>query len=99
MLERFNRWFTSAAGVWQTCAVTLVIVVLERVFPHADPHGFWLLYILTVYSGVTQSALAYAGAQSADKLDRALAKIERLEEQILAVETRLADRIESKGTT
>ena len=70
MLERslstFNRWFASAAGVLQTFVLVIIVVVYERVFPHADEHGFWLLYWLTVYSAVTQPALAYIARRSGD---------------------------------
>lgn len=72
VLDAFSRWFASAAGVWQTAIVTGLIVGAERVFPHIDPNGFWLLYLLTVYSGITQPALAYVGTLTNKKLDAVL---------------------------
>lgn len=75
-LRRFNVWFTSQGGVYQTFLITILIVVFERVFPHLDPHGFWLLYWLTVYSAVTQPALAYSTATDADTTNARLDRIE-----------------------
>lgn len=72
ILDGFSRWFASAAGVWQTAIITGLIVAAERVFPHIDPNGFWLLYLLTVYSGITQPALAYVGTLANKKLDTVL---------------------------
>lgn len=67
ILDAFNRWFTSTAGVIQTFLVTVAIVAVEEVFPQLDQHGFWLLYWLTVYSAVTQPALANVGAKAAEQ--------------------------------
>lgn len=64
MVAAFSRWFQSASAVWQTLVFVLVVVLIESIRPSLDPHGFWLLYWLTVYSAVTQPALAYASAQS-----------------------------------
>lgn len=80
LLARFNEWFCSGNGVWQTFLVVLVIVVLEQVFPHVDPHGFAVLYGLTVYSGITQPALAYAGRKSAEDIERLQLHLEALME-------------------
>jgi hypothetical protein len=63
-LARFTKWFGSGGGVWQTLVVTTALLLLELVFPNVDKHSFWLLLILTLYSGVTQPALAHAGAES-----------------------------------
>lgn len=80
MLERllgaFNGWFASAAGVLQTLLLVVGVVVWESVSPHADPHGFWLLYWLTVYSAVTQPALAYIARRSGDDQGKAEARQE-----------------------
>lgn len=67
-LLAFNAWFSSRAGVWHVLLATLLIVTIERLFPHLDDHGFWLLYWLTVWSAITQNALAYGGAESGRKL-------------------------------
>jgi len=66
LLDKFNRWFASANGVWHTLGFCAVIVAAEYIWPGMDPHGFWLLFWLTVYSAVTQPALAYVGRQSGE---------------------------------
>lgn len=85
VLDAFNDWFVSDGGVWQTAAATFAIVVAEQVFPHLDPDHFVCLYALTVYSGVTQPALARAGRVAGERQEEALAKIEALEEQVAAL--------------
>lgn len=77
-LEAFNRWFTSAAGVYQTLAAVVVIVVLEQFHVVNDHNGFWLLYWLTVYSAITQPALAYVARQGGVSEEKILHHIERL---------------------
>lgn len=67
-LYAFDKWFTSSNGVWQTLGVCLLIVAVELGFPSIDPHFFWLLMILTVYSAITQPALAQAGAATSESL-------------------------------
>jgi len=71
-LARFTEWFGSGGGVIQTFAVTVLVVVLELAFPRVDPHGFWLLFWMTIYSAVTQPALAYSGAKSQQLLHEVL---------------------------
>jgi hypothetical protein len=85
ILGGFNHWFSSAAGTWHTFIVTGGLVTVEQMFPHLDPHGFWCLYILTVYSGVTQPALAYSGKQSSDQLAQLMTHAESILEQLQAV--------------
>lgn len=82
-LKRFATWFASAGGVWQTAWITIGLVAVETFNRHLDPHGFWLLYALTVYSAVTQPALAYTGNESAAKIEAMLTSIKALEEKIL----------------
>ncbi|TDH56708.1 hypothetical protein E2F47_06145 [Mycobacterium eburneum] len=72
ILEAFNRWFASTAGVWQTFLFTVGVLVWEFCDPTADPHGFWLLFALTVYSGITQPILAHVAAKAARNTDRML---------------------------
>jgi hypothetical protein len=72
ILARFTEWFGSGGGVIQTFAVTVLVVVLELAFPRVDPHGFWLLFWMTIYSAVTQPALAYSGAKSQELLHEVL---------------------------
>lgn len=69
-MDRFAAWFQSAAGAWQTFFVLIGAVILEFVNPHLDAHGFWLLYWLTVYSAVTQPALAYINGLAANEAKR-----------------------------
>lgn len=78
ILERFNSWFTSAAGVYQTTFVVLGVSVLEFVFRDLDPHAFLLMAVLTVYSGITQPLLAYVSAKSSKSTDRILDRIEEM---------------------
>jgi predicted NAD/FAD-binding protein len=82
VLERFARWFASAAGVWQTTALTAAVIVVENFFPHLDNHGFWLLYYLTAYSAVTQPILAYVNKQDTthgeDLLEEILDDVEEI---------------------
>lgn len=80
VLEKFNSWFTSAAGVWQTLIAVGAWSIYEILNPTADDHGFILMCVLTVYSAVTQPALAYVAAKSAQKTDEDL----RRDELILA---------------
>jgi hypothetical protein len=88
-LDKFNGWFVSDGGVWQTLLACLAVVVLEEIFPHVDPDHFIVLYVLTVYSGVTQPALARAGRVSGDRQEQMLAQIEALQEQVGALVTQL----------
>jgi hypothetical protein len=93
VISRFGVWFASAGGVLQTFAFCMAVVVLELIFPAADPHMFWWLVILTVYSGVTQPVLAYVGMTGARKTDEVLAKLEALESDELAQLIRLRDAL------
>lgn len=85
MIRRFGTWFASAAGVWQTTLFCAVVVCLELAFPRTDPHMFWWLVALTVYSAVTQPVLAYIAAQSSRKSDEALLKLQQAEERELEI--------------
>jgi hypothetical protein len=64
MLEAFAKWFASGAGVWQTFLVSLAVVAAEFIWPNMDPNKYWVLFWFTIYSGVTQPALAYVAVQS-----------------------------------
>lgn len=79
-MYRFSEWFASPSGVMQTFVVTMGIVVIERIWPNLDPNGFWLLYALTVYSGVTQPVLAFAASVSADEATAMQERIQALQE-------------------
>lgn len=78
VLEAFARWFASPGGVWQTVILTLALAVAETIFPHWDPQGFRLLYWLTVYSAVTQPALAYVAVRNDLKTDAILNHLEEM---------------------
>lgn len=65
MLIQFGKWFVSSRGVWQTLFLVGTVCLIEQIYPGADPHGFWLLYWLTVYSAVTQPALAFVNDRAA----------------------------------
>lgn len=77
-LRAFDRWFASSGGVWQTLAVCLAVVVVEFCDPRLDPHAFLLMAILTVYSAVTQPALAHTGAEAAERQAEMLALLRQL---------------------
>ena len=81
LLVRFDRWFSSGAGVWQTLVVCLAICVVEVFWPSLDPHYFYLLAILTVYSAITQPALAQSGAATAEEIRKIALDIKRIAEQ------------------
>lgn len=93
LLERFNRWFCSQGGVWQTAVVTVAVVALEASGVLHDQHGFWLLYWLTVYSAVTQPALAHSGRVSAEQMERILGRLEEQEAQIAMLEARILEAL------
>lgn len=61
----FTNWFASLKGTIQTTIVVLAWVIVEQTFPNIDPNGFILLYILTVWSAITQNLLAYTSTLSA----------------------------------
>ena len=78
-LAWFEDWFTSGPGVWQTFGVTILVVCVEFFFPKLDPNGFLLLYWLTVYSAITQPALAYSGARSSKQAAELLQRLAAIE--------------------
>ena len=67
-LSWFDNWFTSPECVWQTLFVCVIICIIEVVWPNLDPHYFYLLAILTLYSAVTQPALAQSSAATTRQL-------------------------------
>lgn len=102
-LIRFTEWFQSSGGVWQTFMVVLAVTVLELSKPSIDPHAFILMAVLTVYSGITQPALAYGNAVSSMKLDEAISKLDdvmrnvnRTLDKVLELEERLIALEESE---
>ena len=89
MLQAFARWFRSPAGIFHTLFLVASVVVYEAFFPQADPHGFWLLYWLTVYSAVTQPILAYVADASGQQ------ELELIKEE-LQILRKLLDAVEEK---
>lgn len=87
-MDVFARWFASRAGVLQTTATCVVLVVLEYVFPSVDPHGFWLLFYLTVYSAVTQPVLAYVARKDGAENKIILERLAGIEREVKATEDR-----------
>lgn len=81
ILERFNYWFSSQGGIWETFVITIIVVLTEAFFPNLDPHGFYLLFYLTIYSAVTQPILAYSGKVSSEQNEILLEKLMHLIEQ------------------
>lgn len=78
LLLWFGSWFASAPGVWQTFAICMAVVAAELTWPSADPHMFWFLVVLTVYSAVTQPVLAFIGARSGEHQEKILAHCEQI---------------------
>jgi uncharacterized membrane protein len=97
LVARFARWFASSGSVWQTTCIVLAWVGFELAFPRVDPHGFVVLYVLTVYSAITQPALAYAANVAAEEAQRATSAQElilRNELDSMRVLLALTERIE-----
>lgn len=94
LLDRFGDWFASDAGTVQTLLACLGIVAVELAFPRIDPHGFWLLYGLTVYSAVTQPALARSGRVAGERLQALADRIARMEAEELKLMKGTADAAE-----
>jgi hypothetical protein len=92
LLEWFNRWFSSRGGVYQTLALTALVVVFEGIYPDADPNHFWVLYVLTVYSGVTQNILAYGNNKTAQRTELILRRLQRIEHRTYDAVTEIAHR-------
>ena len=95
----FSEWFISARGVWQTFFLVSTLCLCEVLFPQIDTHGFWLLYWLTVYSAITQPALAYVSGQSSDHSEDVLARVELLEERILEMEASILAKLDAMNTS
>jgi hypothetical protein len=93
ILDRFNAWFASPAGVWQTLAIVLGIAVAEKIFPHLDPSMFALMAWLTIYSAVTQPALACVGAEAAARLEALEQRAVTILAGVESTEGRLATEI------
>jgi len=91
-LSSFARWFASAAGVWQTAVLVFALVLVEEFFPHLDPQGFRFLYWLTVYSAVTQPALAFVGWQAGVRTDVVLNEELKLIREEIQMLRRIADK-------
>lgn len=70
LVGAFGRWFGSPAGVSETLGVVICLVVAEYVWPHLDPQMFVLLVWLTIYSAVTQPALAAASTAATEQAER-----------------------------
>ncbi|WDL97789.1 hypothetical protein [Alicyclobacillus sp. ALC3] len=94
-MHRFSVWFASPAGVLQTFALTLLWVIVEHIWPLIDPNGFILLYVLTVYSGITQPVLAYASSVSAAESGLAQQKLEAMQRQMVDVQNTQTQMLEN----
>lgn len=84
-LDAFNDWFGSDAGTMQTLIVCLVVVAIEIADPRLDPKMLVLMAVLTIYSAVTQPALARSGRVGDVRMQSLLEKVEQLEEHILSI--------------
>jgi hypothetical protein len=94
-LDAFNAWFMSAAGVLQTAILTLLLAFFDASGLDHDHSGYWLLWALTVYSAITQPALAYSGAVNARKTDALLERMVGLEDQNAQLLQRLDEYLET----
>lgn len=92
-LGKFADWFASVAGIIQTSVFVAVVLVVEWFRPSLDPHGFWLLFWLTVYSGITQPVLAFCARRASDKADRDVSTIKLEEDHIEAIVQAIAERL------
>lgn len=92
---RFNAWFTSRSGVYQTVAAVLVLVSLESLHILPDAHGYWLLYWLTIYSAITQPALAAAASFNEEKLEAVIHRLGQSDEVNTALLTRVVSLLEA----
>lgn len=92
LLAAFGRWFASAAGVWQTFALSVAVTVVEFTFPTVDPNGFKWLYICTVWSFFTQNALAYSSRGDSERVEVTLRRILAEERKIRRDEHELLGR-------
>lgn len=99
LLDRFTRWFCSRGGVWQTTVATLAVVAVEVSDRGLDPHAFVLMAVLTVYSAITQPALAYSGAVASEQNAALLAQLERVEEQNAELLGQLCALLDHHGLT
>lgn len=88
ILAWFTDWFGSGAGVWQTAIVTVGVVIFEAFNRVADPHAFILMAALTVYSAITQPALAHAGVRAAERTDQILDKLAEIMSSDTVMDTR-----------
>lgn len=93
VLDWFADWFASVGGVWQTLFICCFAVGVEIVFPGIDDHMFYLMGILTLYSGVTQPALAYVARRGSEKTDHDHGRDEKLLRHIDRV---ITERLEGK---
>lgn len=88
-IERFSEWFESPACVWQTLVACFAIFAAERAFPNVDRNNFGYLLALTVYSSVTQPALAHSAARANQLNAQVLRNQETQMRAILAVLAKL----------
>lgn len=86
MLNRFGKWFSSSAGVWQTTGVVVMWWVAEFTGYLHDPQHFQLCVWLTIYSAITQPVLAWVNRRDAARLDEIVARVETIVTRIEAKE-------------
>ncbi|HWE81424.1 MAG TPA: hypothetical protein VG265_07225 [Gaiellaceae bacterium] len=70
-IDAFTDWFGSVGCVVETAAVCFALAALELARPSLDPSNLHYLYALTVYSAVTQPAIAFA----AERLGRRMIEL------------------------
>jgi hypothetical protein len=79
-IEAFNGWLASERGFVQAIIVSLGWNV--AVAFGLDKHGFLYLFVATELGIITQFTLAIIGRRSGDKVDRALATIDQVVDDV-----------------
>ena len=92
-LAWFTDWFGSGSGVWQTTIVVLAITGFECFNRALDPHAFILMAALTVYSAITQPALAHAGDKNHALLCEVLDELRKMMADEYVVDTKTYDLV------
>lgn len=77
VVYRFLAWFESFDSVWQTTLLCAAVAVFEIGWPSLDPHLVAVL-LVSLYATFTQNGLAHGNKLTSQKLDQALAEIDRV---------------------
>lgn len=92
-VDWFHRWFTSPAAFVQG-TVFLLIWLVGIAFNVFDRSGWWLLFILTVFSGITQFPLGYAARKASEEAERVAESQRQLIKAIQSAVAKQADMLD-----